>query len=120
MMKRFNCTVKNVEKHVLPRLFKVTCEVSGGGSLIFEFHEDLELSYSINENLTVTLADEKIQPGSNVDYCGKAFLYKIIDQEKEKIYLFSMGGYIFRFSLPSSIDELKVAESYYICVSKQQ
>jgi len=119
-MKEFNCTVKSIEKHVLPRLFKVTCDFSDGGSLIFEFHEDLELSYSANENLTIVLSNEKIQPRSDNDYCGKAFLYKIIEAENEKRYLFSMGGYIFRFSLTSSIDELRVAESYYICVSKHQ
>lgn len=118
MQREVACVVQGVEKHILPRVYKVNCRIDSGGGLVFEYHEELELSYSQGERLLVRVSDQKIQPQAPSDYCGKAFLYKVIDQESEKVYLFSVGGYIFRFSLPQSVDDLKVAESYYICVSK--
>jgi len=113
----FTCVVTSVEKHVLPRLYKVTCEISDGGTLVFEYHEDLQLSYAVGERLSVSVSSEKLPPSSPRDYCGKAFLYKVQSGEREKLHLFSMGGYIFRLSTPYSISGLSVAEHYYICVS---
>lgn len=118
MKREFSCTVLGVEKHILPRIIKVSCELEGGGKLLFEYHEELELNYSSGEKLLLTISEEKIQPRSPDDYCGKAFLYKIIDSANEKVYLFSMGGYIFRLNVNYSINDLKIAEHYFICVSK--
>lgn len=118
MRKEFDCIVESVEKHVLPRIYKVHCNIKDGGKLVFEFHEELELTYSTGEELKVLLSNEKIPPSKSSDYCGKIFLYKVLEGE-EKVYLFSMGGYIFRFSLPVNLEGASPAEWYYVCVSKK-
>lgn len=118
MRRELRFTVEGVEKHILPRLNKIQGTIDEGGSVIFEFHDELELSYARGERLTLVISSEKIPPARGDDYCGRAFLYKIIEGEGERVYLFSMGGYIFRLALQSAMEDLKIAEFYYICVSK--
>lgn len=118
MRREFDCMVEGVEKHILPRIYKVHCNLTNGGRLTFEFHEELELSYSSGEELKVVLSSEKIPPSKGNDYCGKVYLYKVLEGE-EKVYLFSMGGYIFRLSLPVGLEGVSPAEWYYVCVSKK-
>lgn len=118
MRKELKFIIESVDRHLLPNLYKVSGTVDGGGQLIFEFHEDLGLKYTKGEKLKLILSDEKIPPARDDDYCGRSFLYKIVENRGEKVYLFSMGGYIFRLSTPLSLDEVKIAEFYYICVSK--
>ena len=118
-MHAFKLVVDEIEKSILPKVYRLNCHGKNLKSAIIEYHEDLGLKYSRGESLVLEITTSKPKSFSKRDYCGKAFLFSIKERNKCTIYLFSVGGFIIRLESTQKIKGLQVAEEYYFCLKKK-
>jgi len=110
--------VSSTQPSIIPSIFDVKASSPNGTELIFEYHEEMDLSYSIGEEILLRISTEKIEPLHSTSFCGKATLYSVKQKEGKLVYLFSAGGLILRISSPEQLSGLEISEDYYFCIDK--
>jgi len=112
--------ISSTQPSIIPSIFDVKASSPSGTELIFEYHEEMDLSYSIGEEILLRISTEKIEPLQPTSLCGKATLYSVKQKEGKLVYLFSAGGLILRISSPEQLSGLEISEDYYFCIDKPE
>ena len=109
-------TVRSYEKSMIPGVHILRGE-GDRQEILIEISDKLGLTYSSNDKLKLIIGKTKPKNIDEKSYCGKAFLYSLKEQDKRKVYLFSVGGFIIRVETPRKLKGLEIAEEYNFCLT---
>ncbi len=122
MFMEFTFKVKEITPSIIPSIFHVKGS-NDEYNVLVELSEKLELNYRVGEKLKLKFMKNKPSDFKPDDYCGRAFLFAIKekkdDKSKKYIYLFSVGGLIIRIEVKKKIKDLKIADEYYFCLTRE-